>query len=102
MRISIATIAVLTGIAIFGATHSPVLTTTSVHQPCAPIVQTSELAQPSDICVTADNEVTWGEWFSGESRSTQFHFLDFFELMFGDDKERDYSGGDYASPKLRY
>lgn len=31
-----------------------------------------------------DAPVTWRAWFQGNSRSTQFHFLDLVELMFGD------------------
>lgn len=28
--------------------------------------------------------VTWRDWLQGKSRSTQFHFLDLVELMFGE------------------
>ncbi len=31
-----------------------------------------------------DTPVTWRAWLQGNSRSTQFHFLDLVELMFGD------------------
>ncbi|MCO4321137.1 hypothetical protein [Aliidiomarina quisquiliarum] len=31
-----------------------------------------------------DTPVTWRAWLQGSSRSTQFHFLDLVELMFGD------------------
>lgn len=32
----------------------------------------------------AHSLVTWRDWLQGKSRSTQFHFLDLVELMFGD------------------
>ncbi len=103
MRYQIATIAVLTGIAFLGAMQSPAWqhNASNLTQQCEQIMQSSELPQSADMCLAADDAVTWGEWFSGESRSTQFHFLDFFELVFGDDEKRDYRGGDYAGPKLR-
>lgn len=100
MRYPLATIVMLTAIAAFGAAQTPAWKTTTVPQQCEQIMQMSEVAQAADTCTTVQNEVTWGEWFSGESRSTQFHFLDFFELVFGDDEKRDYAGGDYAGPKL--
>ncbi len=31
-----------------------------------------------------NHSVTWRTWLQGKSRSTQFHFLDLVELMFGD------------------
>src|SRR5690554_5997409 len=103
MRYQLATIAVLSGIAILGAMQSPAWQTNTnnlTHQ-CEQIVASSEVPQSADVCMAADDSVTWGEWFSGESRSTQFHFLDFFELLFAEDSKRDYRGGDYAGPKLR-
>lgn len=102
MRSKIVIFTVLTAGALFGAVQSPAWNTTNLSQPCEQLVQATEIPQATDICTANDQAVTWGEWFSGESRSTQFHFLDFFELVFGDDNKREYKGGDYAGPKLRY
>ncbi|WP_341502230.1 hypothetical protein [Gallaecimonas sp. GXIMD4217] len=38
--------------------------------------------QPGQAGVCSDRqEVSWGQWFSGNSRSTQMHFLDLLELL---------------------
>ncbi len=102
MRYPFATIAVLTVIALLGAAQSPAWKNTGLKQGCEPNYADAEIAEPADICALSGDVVTWGDWFSGESRSTQFHFLDFFELMFGDDNKRDYGSGEHAGPKLGY
>lgn len=61
---------------------------------CRAMLENSELMTNPDRCDTAtEQEVTWSSWFSGKSRSTQFHFLDLFELLFGsaESKKRDYN-----------
>lgn len=60
---------------------------------CEAIMQNSELVDAKNICQAPEQNVTWGSWFSGKSRSTQFHFLDLFELLFGgsESKQREYN-----------
>lgn len=100
MRYQLATITVLTGIALMSAMQSPVWQkgANNLTQQCEKIIQSSELISPADTCLVTDDAVTWTEWLRGESRSTQFHFLDFFELVFGDDDSK-YRNNDYAKPK---
>lgn len=34
--------------------------------------------------IKEQSRITWRTWLQGKSRSTQFHFLDLVELLFGD------------------
>ncbi|MGQ4277119.1 hypothetical protein ACQ5ES_08750 [Pseudidiomarina sp. E22-M8] len=56
---------------------------------CQKLFNNSEQPQVLQQCVeqASQNELSWGSWFSGRSRSTQFHFLDLFELLFDDSKD---------------
>jgi len=56
-------------------------------------MQNSEQPNAQQVCQAQQQNVTWGSWFSGKSRSTQFHFLDLFELLFGssESSKRDYN-----------
>lgn len=60
---------------------------------CETMLQNSEHVDAKNICQAPEQNVTWGSWFSGKSRSTQFHFLDLFELLFGgsESKQREYN-----------
>jgi len=39
-----------------------------------------QLAQTAAQCTEVDQQ-TWLSWFTGKSRSTQFHFVDLLELL---------------------
>ncbi len=57
-------------------------------QRCEVLLDASELKQSSDQCQAPSAQVTWTNWFKGESRSTQFHFFDLIELLFSSSDER--------------
>ncbi|WP_417761181.1 hypothetical protein [Shewanella sp.] len=40
-------------------------------------------SHPSNRCANQQQELTWRSWFSGKSRSGQFHFIDLMELLNG-------------------
>lgn len=40
-------------------------------------------SHPSNRCATQNKDVNWGNWLTGNSRSSQFHFLDLLELLHG-------------------
>ncbi|MFC3187080.1 hypothetical protein ACFOD0_09285 [Shewanella intestini] len=40
-------------------------------------------SHPSNRCATQNNDVSWTNWLSGNSRSSQFHFIDLLELIHG-------------------
>ncbi|MBY6064381.1 hypothetical protein [Pseudidiomarina sediminum] len=65
---------------------------------CQQLLNNSEDASTAQQCgqTTKTNELTWGTWLTGNSRSTQFHFMDLFELLFGSSER---SGSDYNSDK---
>src|SRR5690554_46400 len=60
---------------------------------CEAMLKNSEHTNVQAACQAPEQSVTWAAWFSGKSRSTQFHFLDLFELLFGgsESKQRDYN-----------
>lgn len=66
---------------------------TKTLEECTAMMQNSEQKNAQTLCQTPEQSVTWTSWFSGKSRSTQFHFLDLFELLFGsaESKKRDYN-----------
>lgn len=103
MRHQLATIAILISIALLVAMHSRAWqpSADNLAPPCQQLIQSNQSPQSVAECLAANDTLTWLEWLSGESRSTQFHFLDFIELVFGDD-EHDYRSGDYATPKLHF
>ncbi|WP_126827805.1 hypothetical protein [Pseudidiomarina taiwanensis] len=59
-------------------------------QKCQALLETSEGQLAQQQC-EAEQQVTWSTWFTGQSRSTQFHFLDLVELVFGEpSQQRDF------------
>ncbi|QYK01614.1 hypothetical protein [Shewanella psychrotolerans] len=38
---------------------------------------------PNNRCAQQGDNVSWGNWLTGKSRSSQFHFLDLLELLHG-------------------
>ena len=40
-------------------------------------------SHPKNRCAEPSNDVSWGNWVSGNSRSSQFHFIDLLELIHG-------------------
>lgn len=72
--------------------------TASNQEQCQQLLNASEDLSATQQCekVAQTNELTWGTWFSGKSRSTQFHFLDLFELLFGG---AEHQNSDYSSDK---
>ncbi|MBV7315635.1 hypothetical protein [Shewanella sp. NIFS-20-20] len=38
-------------------------------------------SHPLNRCAIAAQQVSWSQWFSGNSRSMQFHFIDLLELI---------------------
>lgn len=38
---------------------------------------------PANRCATQENDVSWKNWITGNSRSGQFHFIDLIELLHG-------------------
>lgn len=62
---------------------------------CVKMLQNTEQPLNASQCATQqarEKELSWGNWLFGGSRSTQFHFLDLFELLFGgkDQPTQDY------------
>jgi len=41
---------------------------------------------PRSCSKNAAKDVSWGSWLVGDSRSTQFHYLDLLELLFRNDE----------------
>ncbi|KFZ30548.1 hypothetical protein IDSA_08390 [Pseudidiomarina salinarum] len=90
-------VAVICGIVLLSAMSNPAsqVEAANLAQQCDKLMRYAEAEQAKLVCSAASEEVTWSSWFTG-SRSTQFHYLDLFELLFGDTAQRDYS-----SNKLR-
>ncbi|RUO63786.1 hypothetical protein CWI71_00270 [Pseudidiomarina insulisalsae] len=65
---------------------------------CQKLLNNTEQPHTVQQCVQQDSATTlsWASWFSGSSRSTQFHFLDLFELLFGSSERH---SRDYGSSK---
>lgn len=40
-------------------------------------------SHPNNRCASLDTDVSWKNWLTGNSRSSQFHFLDLLELLHG-------------------
>lgn len=45
-------------------------------------------SHPNNRCATQSDNVSWGSWVTGNSRSSQFHFLDLLELLHGSEKSK--------------
>lgn len=44
--------------------------------------QNLPVSHPANRCAAAQSQgVSWSEWFTGRSRSYQFHFIDLLELL---------------------
>ncbi|PHR66223.1 hypothetical protein LG272_03730 [Pseudidiomarina marina] len=90
MSVIVATSIVLTSAMGASAWHTQ---TSKSLEECQALMQNSEQPNAQQVCQAQQQNVTWGSWFSGKSRSTQFHFLDLFELLFGssESSKRDYN-----------
>ncbi|HET8817501.1 MAG TPA: hypothetical protein VFM61_08650 [Pseudidiomarina sp.] len=89
-----ASIVVVCGMVLLGSMLSPSwqARANNVTQQCDDLLKNTEQKQAYEECTALEKEVTWKSWFSGQSRSTQFHFLDLFELLFGSsDTKRDFT-----------
>jgi hypothetical protein len=40
-------------------------------------------SHPNNRCATQAQDLSWKTWITGQSRSTQFHFVDLLELLDG-------------------
>ncbi|AZG33908.1 MULTISPECIES: hypothetical protein [Shewanella] len=40
-------------------------------------------SHPTNRCAEQSDDVSWGNWVTGNSRSSQFHFIDLLELIHG-------------------
>ncbi|NRD75670.1 hypothetical protein HQQ94_21090 [Shewanella sp. VB17] len=40
-------------------------------------------SHPNNRCVQQSKELNWANWFTGNSRSNQLHFVDLLELLYG-------------------
>ncbi|GGQ03385.1 hypothetical protein [Shewanella litoralis] len=40
-------------------------------------------SHPANRCAEQSDNVSWGNWVTGNSRSSQFHFIDLLELIHG-------------------
>lgn len=94
-KLSLLSVMVASGIVLISATSAYAWQNDQAktqHQ-CEALLQNTEQLDAQANCQAPEQSVTWGAWFSGKSRSTQFHFLDLFELLFGngDSKQRDYN-----------
>lgn len=95
MKLSFTSVMVVSGFVLFSAMSAYAWQNDSAKTvaECEALLQNSEHPNAQSVCQAPEQGVTWGAWFSGKSRSTQFHFLDLFELLFGgsESKQRDYN-----------
>lgn len=56
----------------------------NITQQCTRVIQHAETPSTPELCEAPLDHVTWRSWLTGQSRSTQFHFMDLFELLFSD------------------
>ncbi|WP_139326897.1 hypothetical protein [Shewanella sp. UCD-KL21] len=45
-------------------------------------------SHPTNRCAVDSDNVSWGSWVTGNSRSSQFHFLDLLELLHSNDNNK--------------
>ncbi|MDX3775626.1 hypothetical protein QE250_16020 [Chromatiaceae bacterium AAb-1] len=64
-------------VAVVASYALPQLQASSVCPPPAPV---DTPMTPAAECLSAEQQ-SWLSWMKGKSRSTQFHFVDFLELM---------------------
>ncbi|MRJ42883.1 MULTISPECIES: hypothetical protein [Idiomarina] len=97
MKLRLIIIAVITGTILSGAFLAPAWQTTASNytQQCEQLLDVSEQHSSLEACVAPAKQVSWHAWFTGQSRSTQFHFLDLFELLFN---SKDKSKRHYENP----
>ncbi|RUO48564.1 hypothetical protein [Pseudidiomarina donghaiensis] len=95
MKLSLMSVMVATGFVLISATSAYAWQNDQAKtvSECEALMKNSEHVEAQSICQAPEQSVTWGGWFSGKSRSTQFHFLDLFELLFasGESNQRDYN-----------
>ncbi len=70
-------------------------TITASEEVCKKLLNNSEQPAAVQQCIESNTTSTlsWSSWFRGGSRSTQFHFLDLFELLFGDSEQQAHQYG---------
>ncbi|WP_126773540.1 hypothetical protein [Pseudidiomarina homiensis] len=71
---------------------------TTSEEACKQLLNNAEQPTAVQQCVSAQpaKDLSWASWFGGGSRSTQFHFLDLFELLFGSNEQQ---SNQYGSSK---
>lgn len=86
MTIRMSLIIVITASALLTFMLSPGWQTqaANITQQCNRVVQHAETQSAAQACEAPTDRVTWHSWLTGQSRSTQFHFMDLFELLFSD------------------
>lgn len=47
--------------------------------------QTNAINHSANRCIQIQEDSSWASWLTGNSRSAQFHYLDFLELLTGTD-----------------
>ncbi|MCE9680226.1 hypothetical protein LZP69_13760 [Shewanella sp. AS1] len=45
-------------------------------------------SHPNNLCEAQIDNISWVNWLAGNSRSSQFHFLDLLELLHGHEQSR--------------
>lgn len=83
MRLSIVTLSLtlMAFAAVAAVTPSTLFAQQNATQQCQQLLTGSENSQAKKECELAAEEVTWGDWLKGHSRSVQFHFFDLIELF---------------------
>ena len=83
MRLSIVTLSLtlMALAAVATVTPSTLFAQQNATQQCQQLLAGSENSQAKKECGLATEEVTWGDWLKGHSRSVQFHFFDLIELF---------------------
>ncbi|RUO76577.1 hypothetical protein CWI84_11290 [Idiomarina tyrosinivorans] len=88
MKTTIASAAlVVCGLAVISTVALPsydLLAMKNSTQRCEDVLKTTETTTASQQCTAPAEKISWQSWLTGESRSTQFHFFDLVELLFGD------------------
>jgi hypothetical protein len=67
---------------------------TRSNENCLQSEQTAASVTQAHGCVNVAEESSWFSWLTGDSRSAQFHYLDFLELLTG-------SGDSNKPPSLK-
>lgn len=73
--------------------------TANITQQCDQVLANVEGQESRQLCEAPSKQVSWHTWATGQSRSTQFHFLDLVELVFG---ERMQQGSNESTKPKKY